>query len=189
LTTGYRDARGVPERLAAGVAAIGVDGPAQRENQLRGLPVIERQIVDALFVNDRRDRGFLGLHHAGGGADFHPLGGRADLHGDIHLDVVVDDKNEAGFDVVFKSRTFYFQAIGPYRKIGQNVSAVFIGDGCVGQLLVGFRHGNLGVGNGRTAGIDDDAADLGNCDGLAVGSRKTGKAEKDSRQNTALAEN
>ena len=95
------------------------------------------------------------------------------MHGDIDLDVVVDDEHETGLNIIFEARSFYFQAVRPDREIGQSIAAVAIGDGCMDGLLVGFRHGNLGVDDGGAARIDDRAADLGHSHGLAVGRRKT----------------
>ena len=154
------DSRGVPESLAAGVAAVGINRAAEGENQLRGLTVVQRQIIDFLFINDGGDRCFFRLHHAGTGTDFNPFRSRSDLKRDIHLNIVVDDQHEAGLNVVFETGTLHFKTIGPYREVGERVASRTIGYRRMRLLLVGLGHGHLSVDNGRTAGICYCAANL-----------------------------
>ena len=178
LSAGDRDAGRAPERLASRVAAIRVYRRAQRDDKLRRLAIVERQLVDLLLLDHARDRRFLGLHQAGirGYLDF--FGHRAHLHADIDLDVVIHHQYDSGLYVVLEAGGFHFEGVRPHGQVRKNIMAAGVGNGVAHRAFVDFRHRHRDVRQRAAAGIGDGSADLRHRDRLAADHRRQAQSQE-----------
>ena len=122
-------------------------GRAGDRNELRRIAAIERQVDDALLIDDLGDRVLLRLHHAGVGVYLDLLRHCTHPHGDVDLDVVVDSEKDAVLDVGLKSGDRRLKRVGADGQAWEGVDAVGVGDGIVDRAGIDAGDFDLGAGS------------------------------------------
>src|SRR5205807_2442732 len=145
-----------------------IHGCAGNRNQLRRIAAIERQIDDALLIDDLGYRVLLRLNETGVGRDLNPLRHRTNPHGDVDLDMITDPENQAVLDICLKSGHSGFETVGSYRQTWEGVDTIRIGNCLVNRAGIYSSHFDLGAGHQRTLRICDMAGYRSDRNGLCM---------------------
>ena len=133
---------------------------AGEEDQLGGLPAVERQLDDALVVDDLADAGGMRLDHRRVRGHRDLLADRADRERDVDLRVGADLQDDAVLHVGVEPRQRDLQLVGPDRKIGHDVGAVLGGEHRADGAGVGLGDRDVGARQRAAARVAHDAGHL-----------------------------
>ena len=131
---GARAARG--HRLHARIGrARGEAGRRVRQHagderhQLRGVPAVQREVLDALLIDHRPQRAAVGVHRARRAADGHRLGDGADPETHVEADLVVDPHDDAGRLERLEAGELRRHGVAADRQPAQRVESLRVADG------------------------------------------------------------
>ena len=169
LPAGDRHGGGRLIILAAGqVACRGGSRGAGNQNQLRGLPAVQREFGNPALLDHLRHGVFLGFHHGGAGGYLDALGNRTYLQRNIDLHRVVNLQNDAALDIGFEALRRNLQQVWTDRQIRQRVRALRIRSDGADKLRLGLRDLDLGAGHNRARPIGYTTVDFGHRNGLSA---------------------
>ena len=159
-----------------------IDGRAGDCNELCGVAAIERQIDNALLIDDLGNSILLRLHHLGVSVHLHPFRRGPNFHGDINLDLVVDSQENAALHIGLKPGDGRFERIGTNRQTGEGIDTIRVGNRIVNYAGIHSGHFDLGADHYGTLLVHDTTCYRSNRDCLRMQCRHVSQHQEDQQQ-------
>jgi hypothetical protein len=144
LAAGDRVADAARRALAAAARCrLDAHDRASDLDQIGGVASVQRQLFDALVLDDLPDAGAARLDQRRRGLHRHGLAERADRQRHRDFGIRADLQDDAGLLVDAEAGEHRLQAIRPDRQAGQRVGAVLAGDGAAAESGIRLRDGDV----------------------------------------------
>jgi hypothetical protein len=170
------DAVGLPARDRDGgrrKVLVGVEIPGRRrrgepreEDQLGHLASVERQLDDALVIDDLADARAVSFDGRRVAGHRHLLRHVADPQRHVDHWIRADLEHDTVLDIGVEARQRHLELIGADGQVREHVPAVMGRDRYSSLSRVRLGHADLGAGDRRAARISDNARELGARDRL-----------------------
>ena len=167
-TTGHRTARRAGARR--------LHGRSRQNDQVRRLPAIERQRLDALVFYDGPDTRAASFNERGGRFNADRLGKIAQRHRDVDDRVRIHLQHEARADEGAEAGEHRLDAIGAEGQIRKREQTVRVSDRRPLDACLRLNGGHVHARQDGTLGIRYDASDL--CGRLCVRRRRAEQTEQ-----------
>ncbi len=145
-----------------------LDCAARQNNELVGVPAVERQADDLLLLDHPADADVARLHQVGVRRHAHRFRQRADLERDVQRPRIPHREHDACLFETAEPVHFGGELVGTHRKAGEDEPAPLVRDHEPGHPGVGLSDCHLSAGQRGAGFIHERARQLGNGHCLAM---------------------